>query len=618
MVANILKHGIGGRMTVLIFKPTNDEQEKNLEQFILFCKQQFNHQKRMHTWDENIWYKLGTFTKLKTKHWEDGNAMNLEFVDFAKSYIIYQRGLTRKKKFQREMVVLKCIEASLIKLKGSACITNCDTMVFDLALNIMKKSFSEYSVCKLSKVLERFSIFLVEKKLVREFFIGWVSPLKLKQVESYKPLSEVIGENGKLSNLSAIEALASIFAKEDSELSEKDQYVSSVFALLMCAPSRISEILALPADCEIVEQDKGGAEHYGLRFYSGKGYGADIKWIPSIMVPVAQKAVARLRRLSANARAIALWHENKSSVFRLPTCPDVDEEQLLTSAQVYKALGYDVNVKWKHGYKAKIESLLLNDKETFLGKKYSYTLRTLFQTIHDSPPPDFPYFDREKGIKYSNALCIVNGHQLTENTQTNLWQIHKYSANSLMLEIGHKKKGGPNIFERHGFFDRDGKPLIVYSHQARHLLNTFAYLGGMNDFDIARWSGRNRITSNRDYNHVSEEHMKGYAIDISEQKQSTIEPFLGTDSGISDSNLDPDVHGAVLATEQGYCLHHYSIKPCSRFSGLDDTTGSGSTELTELVDKLVYRTEQDKNDGVYGAEQWLELHLKYKEKLNKK
>ncbi|EIO8152265.1 hypothetical protein LRD24_004859, partial [Salmonella enterica] len=129
MVANILKHGIGGGMTVLIFKPANDEQEKNLEQFILFCKQQFNHQKRMHTWDENIWYKLGTFTKLKTKHWEDGNAMNLEFVDFAKSYIIYQRGLTRKKKFQREMVVLKYIEASLIKLKGSACITNCDTMV---------------------------------------------------------------------------------------------------------------------------------------------------------------------------------------------------------------------------------------------------------------------------------------------------------------------------------------------------------------------------------------------------------------------------------------------------------------------------------------------------------
>lgn len=112
--------------------------------------------------------------------------------------------------------------------------------------------------------------------------------------------------------------------------------------------------------------------------------------------------------------------------------------------------------------------------------------------------------------------------------------------------------------------------------------------------------------------------MKGYAINISKQKQSTIEPFVGTDSRISDSNLDPNVQGAVLATEHGYCQHHYAIKPCSRFPGLDDTTGSGSVELADLVDKLAYKTEQDKNDGVYGAEQWLELHLKYKEKLNKK
>lgn len=150
-------------MTFLIFKPSNDEQDKNLDQFIEFCKQQFNHQKRMHTWDDNIWNGLGTFIKLNTNHWDEGNSMNFEFIDFVKSYIIYRRGLTRKKNFQRDMVVLKSIEASLIKLKGSACITNCDTMVFDLALNIMKKNFIESSVSRLSKELERFSIFLVEK-----------------------------------------------------------------------------------------------------------------------------------------------------------------------------------------------------------------------------------------------------------------------------------------------------------------------------------------------------------------------------------------------------------------------------------------------------------------------
>ncbi|ENB7539134.1 hypothetical protein ABIM55_004448, partial [Enterobacter hormaechei] len=256
--------------------------------------------------------------------------------------------------------------------------------------------------------------------------------------------------------------------------------------------------------------------------------------------------------------------------------------------------------------------------EKFLYRDYSYTLKTLFQSIRNSPPPDFPFFDREKEIKYSNALCVINGCQFSEDKQTNFWQIHKPSVDSVIMEVGPKNKGGPNIFEKHGFFDICGKPLTLHSHQARHLLNTFAHLGGLSDFDIARWSGRNNLTSNRDYNHISEEHMKSYTINISEQKQSTIEPTMGTDCEISFSDPDPGVHGAVLATEHGYCQHHYAIKPCSRFPGLDDTTGSGSTELTDLVDKLVYRTEQDKNDGVYGAEQWLELHLRYKQKLNKK
>lgn len=605
-------------MTVLIFKPSKDEQDKNVEEFIVFCKKLFSHQKRKYTWDDNVWDGVGTFIKLKTKHWDNGNSMNAEFIDFAKSYIIYQRGLSKKRNLKREMWVLKAIEASLIKLKGRAFITDCNTIVFNLAVNILQKNYSESTAYGASTELEKLSAFLIEKKLVKDFFIGWVNPLRLKKVENYKPLSTVIGEKGKLSKLSAIEALACIFAKEDSELSEKDQYVSSVFALLMCAPSRISEILALPADCEIVEQDKDGVEHYGLRFYSGKGYGADIKWIPTVMVPVAQKAVARLRRLSANARAVAAWHEESITVYRLPNCPYVDEEQPLTNVQVYQALGYEINKKYNYSCKLKLKALFLNDKEKFLYRDYSYTLKTLFQSIRNSPPPDFPFFDREKEIKYSNALCVINGCQFSEDKQTNFWQIHKPSVDSVIMEVGPKNKGGPNIFEKHGFFDICGKPLTLHSHQARHLLNTFAHLGGLSDFDIARWSGRNNLTSNRDYNHISEEHMKSYTINISEQKQSTIEPTMGIDCEISFSDPDPGVHGAVLATEHGYCQHHYAIKPCSRFPGLDDTTGSGSVDLTDLVDKLVCRTEQDKLDGVYGAEQWLELHLRYKEKLNKK
>ena len=54
----------------------------------------------------------------------------------------------------------------------------------------------------------------------------------------------------------------------------------------MCSQSDIGDF-GTSCDCEITETDSNGVERYGLRFYSLKGYGADIKWIPDVMVPVA-------------------------------------------------------------------------------------------------------------------------------------------------------------------------------------------------------------------------------------------------------------------------------------------------------------------------------------------
>lgn len=102
----------------------------------------------------------------------------------------------------------------------------------------------------------------------------------------------------------------------------------------MCSPSRISEILALPADCEITRKDSHGVECYGLRFYAVKGGGATIKWIPDVMVPVA-KAVSRLRRLSENARSLARWYEcSPNKFYRHPLCPEVNEDEPLDAIQV--------------------------------------------------------------------------------------------------------------------------------------------------------------------------------------------------------------------------------------------------------------------------------------------
>ncbi|WP_426720808.1 hypothetical protein [Enterobacter cloacae complex sp. 301C7] len=87
-------------------------------------------------------------------------------------------------------------------------------------------------------------------------------------------------------------------------------------------------------------------ERYGLRFYSLKGYGADIKWIPDVMVPVARRAIERLKKLSKNAREFAQWvEENASTFFRRDSLPETGENEILKPSQICEGLGYNLERK---------------------------------------------------------------------------------------------------------------------------------------------------------------------------------------------------------------------------------------------------------------------------------
>lgn len=73
--------------------------------------------------------------------------------------------------------------------------------------------------------------------------------------------------------------------------------------MLLCAPSQIAEVLLLQVDCEVEDKDTQVEIQYGWRFYSGKGFGGNIKWIPKVMVPIAKEAVIRVKKLTAPDRA---------------------------------------------------------------------------------------------------------------------------------------------------------------------------------------------------------------------------------------------------------------------------------------------------------------------------
>jgi hypothetical protein len=596
--------------------------EDNYNNFIKFCHYKLIGFTQIKDWDNCVWKGVTTFRKIGVgcKKFSSADAMHDEFANFAKAYIKYQHSLKPLKSYGSVMMALRCLEQALLQICSNGFIYNVTTIIFDEAMQIGRKHFKGNVLAQCGTQLERLSNFLYEHNLVKAGYIAWKNSVKQKVKNNYIPVIDDYQRKDKLPNESALLAIADIFSKDDDVMSQRDMFTSSVFALLLCCPSRISEILALPADCEIIQQDSKGIERYALRFYSVKGYGPNIKWIPQVMVPVAKKAVRRLRHLSRNARSLAIWCEDHPDEFyRHELCPLVDEKEKLTVEQVCHALGYPL-----HDKKAcilKVKRTSLDGNKTFLNASdYAYTLTELWKMIRSGFSQDFPWFDKEKSIKYSNALCLLNDNQLVLSRMTNIYSLYKPTKGFFSVDMQWKDSheyGYKNIFARYGFFDEEGKPLLIRSHQPRHLLNTIAHYGEMSELDISKWSGRVNVNQNRVYNHVSEEEMveKVGTIDFHVNSYCHKEP--NSSAGLA-VNLNDLQHGAIHLTERGYCIHDYAILPCEKinqyiesYNHLKELKPTDKNRLLIIRDRIIEfkrLTQVAFENDDYGAEKWIKHH----------
>lgn len=610
-------------MENLIFKSPKSGAKNNVEDFISFCKNKITVYGDNFDWNSNVWKGFYTFRKLDAvaRKLTIQDVFNSEFLDFAKAYIIYHQSFGNKKKLKEEMIALRLIEKSLIQLTAKANIIYCNNRVFDNAIKLSKEKYKKSVVAKAGKALERLSSFLVENSFIEDSFLSWVNPIRFNSRKDIQNIEEIVGKGGKLSDLKAMEALASIFAKPDYSLNQRDIFTTSVFALLMCAPSRISEILSLSSDCEYYEKDSDGVVRYGLRFYSLKGYGADIKWIPTIMVPVAKLAIQRLKKLSLQARSLAKWYETKGNViFRTPTCPDYDVDRLLTVVEVCQALGYDMSNRDQ--CKDKLRRLVLNKEgKKLINYDFYYSLKTLWKEIYSVRPEGFPFYDDHLKVKYSNALCLLTENMFHQNRKEHKWKLYKPTYNFFKADLVKdcSNESSRTIFERHGFYDEENEHLSLHTHQPRHFLNTLARLGGMSELNIAKWSGRDNVNHNQNYNHVSKEHLQFFieSMDIQKINQQKLKitnfNVVGKASSLNINDLN---HGAYLLSDIGYCQHNYAITPCSKYPGMNDDKRKSS--LQEIIDKLILVNYKDKENCVYGAMKWLDHNLIHLQCFNKK
>lgn len=271
---------------VILFEPINTNNPSlNVEDFIEFCKSNKFNSKLAITWESNVWKGCYRFNKFDMKNNRNSkDRLADDFIDFAKAYMFHIHSFNKSKLNQNALAMLKIVEFVLLKSYGEANVVNCNNNIFDECVRVATAKYTKLTAVGIGKELEKLCLFLSENRMISSSYFFWVNPLRHKITQSWQGYEPSLEGHSKLPDIKSVIAIAEIFSKDESQLSVRDIFTTSVLALLMCAPGRISEILSLPADCEITEHDENGIERYGLRFFSAKGYAGDIKWIPSVMV----------------------------------------------------------------------------------------------------------------------------------------------------------------------------------------------------------------------------------------------------------------------------------------------------------------------------------------------
>lgn len=448
-------------------------------------------------WDNVSWGRGVTFYKYSNRNCKKENKRNLssEFCEFVKAYV-YSFHLNNFSKAQEVIKAFRLIEIALLKFSDNADITKLNHAILDEAILEAYQLFIPATVQRIYKEIKVINDFLCKKEIVSVHVKTWCFKLE-KDNNSDAKQNQSAGDdkNSKLPDLRVIEFIGRVFRSEKK--SPRDVFTTSIFALLLCAPSRISEVMNLNEDCLITIVDSSGVERHGLRFFAAKGFGYSIKWIPDSMVSVVLEAISRLKALGVNANTISVIISNGEVDLYKKLNKKPFDSMIITDL---KKLGFD--------YK-----LINLSKEctAFINKldKGEVSVKFFWNYINKKDvKKDFSGMTNSHYAK--GKLVALNYNQLNAVKGDDIFTSIKGTKNFIkneFLSTVKERNGYLNIFERHKIKGRSEELLTFNSHQLRHLINTLAQRTKLSEIEIAFWSGRKNINHNNNYNHITDDEM---------------------------------------------------------------------------------------------------------------
>jgi hypothetical protein len=488
---------------------------------------------------------------------EPHQLMHPAFIEVAKAYLRYKHTVRPTKHILPDICALRVIEFALRQDMTVPDITKFQQRHWDRAISALEpmanRQQTAYTMRQILMMLSDLFILSVDPSYWRNPYVGQHS---YDAANGTRATDEARAK--KIPNQDALLAVAEVFSRGASEtLEDTDVMVTSITALLMSAPMRFSETLRFRTDCLRDDLDKNGTRQYYLAYWVPKTRQFTRKAIPKTMAEVTKEAINRLTIITEESRQLARYMEtNPTKFYRHANCPNVPDDQQLTSDQVVQALGLRSK----------------NSCEDFLKRvtgKYAlkgFTLDTLWQLVlkeHLRLNPHFPYQEAldspsQPRLKMSESLLCFLRHQLSRKNHASPVLLAPFNVNFYWARLSAGSENVPHM----NFFAKQGyKTNKLKSHSLRHLLTRLGRISNIPVDTLTDWSSRATIRQTRTYlqDNPATAAAKGAVVLGTAKEQQPHKPITGEESALY--NLGP-----FHRSRYGICRRSWRVGPCNKFA----------------------------------------------------
>lgn len=623
---------LGYRMTSTVLHFVSNAEQgplTNIENFINNCRQSMV-LSAQGQFENNIWtfgYRKGrnspvraVFSSLEaSKTASTTPTMAQPFLDFAKAVLIYLQDKRPVVSIGSRIMALRCIEAALQEMNQEPNPIGVTTEVLDTAVELARRQVSPQAAYNVAGQLQLVADLMREKGFV-SFRQSWVHGLKRPGELGSRISTEALkARQEKLPSSAVLRALAGIFHESTKP---RDILVSSVTALMLCAPERINEVLRLRRNC-LVEGKGRFTGRLGLRWEGSKGAEDTTKWLPSQMTTIAKQAVTNLLRVTEPANLIACWyHENPSSIYLHPNAVHLRNQETLSLAELSNVLwGTETATGPANSWAKKKKLPYVSLGPHRIGYRFDDVEKAVLAML----PPTVPFVPGSANLYYKDALMLERLNEGHDKRGT--WKCLFMSIDYERIRNSFRTQTRVSIFERFGFTEDDGSRINFKSNQLRHYLNMLAQIGGLSSAEIAIFSGRKDSSQNRVYDHMSSDEVQapisqalkaGFTSQLVPQSQHRLiarKEF--TNLGISSAHT----------TEFGWCMHNFAAEPCQMYRDCinceeqecvkgDMQKVSNLIKLKTETEYLLKEAQLALTDKEYGVDIWVKHQTKTLERIN--